>query len=87
MCVTCSHETHIPTRTRSGKSIPGRGNSMQEVCNLRLTPNPPALLQLTDHAQVTSAQLRRMGTHQAKGPPMTWFCAGRGTSSCQGIPQ
>lgn len=54
MHVTCSGETHIPTRT-SGKSIPGRGNSMQEVRDLGLTPNPPVLLQLTTHTQVTSA--------------------------------
>lgn len=60
---------------------------MQKVCDLGLTPNPPALLQLTDHAQEISAHLRRMGTHQAQGPPMTWFCAGLGISSCQGTPR
>lgn len=46
-----------------------------------------ALLQLTSHAQATSAQPRRMGTQQAQEPPMTWFCAGRGTSSCLGTPR
>lgn len=56
---------------------------MQEFCDLGLTPNPLSLLQLTAHAQVTSVHPRRTGTHQARGPPMTWFCAGRGTSSCQ----
>lgn len=60
---------------------------MQEVRGLRLTPNPLALLQLTAHAQVTSVQPRRMGTHPARGPPMTWFCAGRGTNNCQETPQ
>ena len=63
--VTCVHEIHNPARERSGKSIPGRGNSMQEVYNLGVTPNPPALLQLTAHAQATSVHPRRTGTHQA----------------------
>lgn len=62
---TCSHEIHNPARERSGKRIPGRGNSVQEVYNLGVTPNPPALLQPTAHAQATSAHPRRMGTHQA----------------------
>lgn len=55
MHATCSHETPIPTRARGRKSIPGRGNSMQEVHDLGLIPNPPPLLQLTAHAQATSA--------------------------------
>lgn len=63
MHATCSHETPIPTRGR--KSIPGRGNSMQEVHDLGLIPNPPPLLQLTAHAQATSAHPRKTGTHQA----------------------
>lgn len=62
---TCSHETPIPTRARSRKSIPDRGNSMQEVYDFGLTPHPPPLLQLTAHAQETSAHPRRMETHQA----------------------
>ena len=60
---------------------------LAEVRGLGPAPNPLVLLQLTAHAQVTSAHPRRMGTHQAPGPPMTWFCAGRGTSSCQETPQ
>lgn len=82
--VTCCHEIHVPGRERSGKSIPGKGNSMQEVRGLGLTPNSSALLQLIAHAQATSAHRRRMETPQALGPPMTWFCAEHGINSCQG---
>lgn len=60
---------------------------MLQVPGRLWTPDPPTLLQLTARAQVTSAHRQRKGTHQALGLPMTWFCAGRGTSSCQGIQQ